>query len=101
MPHKYVDTGVRGDRSNPYLLRAPVSPHIAARREGVVIGLARIVDACNELRSRAERTRKTVPTLTIDTRVRFASADAQHAFATELANAVAGVLTGGNIAIHK
>lgn len=39
---------------NPYLLRAPVSPHIAARREGVVIGLARIVDACNELRSRAD-----------------------------------------------
>jgi DNA-binding transcriptional ArsR family regulator len=50
-----------------------------------------IRDVC-ELRARAERARKTVPTLTLDTRVRIASADAQHAFATELANAVARVV---------
>jgi DNA-binding transcriptional ArsR family regulator len=50
-----------------------------------------IRDVC-ELRARAERARKTVPTLTLDTRVRVASADAQHAFATELANAVARVV---------
>jgi dethiobiotin synthetase len=39
---------------NPYLLRAAVSPHIAARREGVVIELARIVDACRALRTQAD-----------------------------------------------
>jgi len=50
-----------------------------------------IRDVC-ELRARAERARKTVPTLTLDTRVRVASAEAQHAFATELANAVARVV---------
>jgi DNA-binding transcriptional ArsR family regulator len=50
-----------------------------------------IRDVC-ELRARADRTRKTVPTLTLDTRVRVASADAQQAFATELANAVARVV---------
>jgi dethiobiotin synthetase len=39
---------------NPYLLRAAVSPHIAARREGVVIELAPIVDACCALREQAD-----------------------------------------------
>jgi len=53
---------------------------------------SRIIRDLSELRSRAERARKTVPTLTIDTRVRLASADAQHAFATDLANAVASVV---------
>jgi dethiobiotin synthetase len=42
------------ERVNPYLLRAPVSPHIAARREGVVIEPSRIVDACNGLRASAD-----------------------------------------------
>lgn len=53
---------------------------------------SRIVHDLAELRIRAERTRKSVPTLTIDTRVRLPSADAQHAFATDLANAVAQVV---------
>ena len=53
---------------------------------------SRIVRDLSELRARADRTKKTVPTLTLDTRVRVASADAQHAFATELANAVARVV---------
>ena len=53
---------------------------------------SRIIRDLSELRSRAERARKIVPTLTVDTRVRLASADAQHAFATDLANAVASVI---------
>ena len=53
---------------------------------------ARIIRDLAELRARADRTKKAVPTLTLDTRVRVASADAQHAFATELANAVASVV---------
>jgi DNA-binding transcriptional ArsR family regulator len=53
---------------------------------------SRIIRDLSELRARAERTRKTVPTLTIDTRVRLASPDAQHAFANDLANAVASVV---------
>ena len=36
---------------NPYLLHAPVSPHIAAQRDGVTLELPRIVDACNSLRA--------------------------------------------------
>jgi dethiobiotin synthetase len=39
---------------NPYLLRSPVSPHIAARLDGVVIELDRIVAACAALRSQAD-----------------------------------------------
>ena len=53
---------------------------------------SRIIRDLSELRTRAERARKTVPTLTVDTRVRLSSADAQHAFATDLANAVARVV---------
>lgn len=53
---------------------------------------SRIIRDLADLRDRAERTNKTVPTLTLDTRVRVANAEAQHAFATELANAVARVV---------
>ena len=53
---------------------------------------SRIIRDLCELRARAERARKTVPTLTLDTHVRVASAEAQHAFATDLANAVARVV---------
>ena len=53
---------------------------------------ARIIRDLAELRARADRTKKAVPTLTLDTCVRVASAEAQHAFATELANAVARVV---------
>ena len=52
----------------------------------------RIIRDLAELRARTDRTKKAVPTLTLDTRVRVASAEAQHAFATELANAVARVV---------
>jgi DNA-binding transcriptional ArsR family regulator len=53
---------------------------------------SRIIRDLTELRARAERARKTVPTLTLDARVRVASAEAQQAFATDLANAVARVI---------
>ena len=53
---------------------------------------ARIIRDLAELRARADRTKKAVPTLTLDTRVRVASPEAQHAFATELANVVARVV---------
>lgn len=36
---------------NPYLLHAPVSPHIAALRDGVQLELGKIVNACNSLRA--------------------------------------------------
>ncbi len=39
---------------NPYLLRTPVSPHIAARHEGVTIELAPIVEACRSLRQQVD-----------------------------------------------
>lgn len=39
---------------NPYLLQAPVSPHIAAQRDGVRIELNTIVDACTSLRAQTD-----------------------------------------------
>jgi dethiobiotin synthetase len=39
---------------NPYLLHAPVSPHIAARRDGVHLELDKIVDACASLRAQTD-----------------------------------------------
>lgn len=39
---------------NPYLLQAPVSPHIAAQREGVTLSLAPIQNACAALRTRCD-----------------------------------------------
>nr|WP_315489291.1 dethiobiotin synthase [uncultured Rhodoferax sp.] len=39
---------------NPYLLHAPVSPHIAAQRDGVRIELGRIVDACTNQRAQTD-----------------------------------------------
>jgi hypothetical protein len=53
---------------------------------------SRIIRDLAELRARADRSRKTVPTMTVDTHVRVGSAEAQHAFATDLANAVARVI---------
>ena len=79
----------------------PVAPNVdaIADRFSAAYQLAvasRIIRDLSELRTRAERARKTVPTLTIDSRVRVASADAQHAFATDLANAVAAVIEKHN-----
>lgn len=39
---------------NPCLLHAPVSPHIAAQRDGVSIEIERIVDACISLRAQTD-----------------------------------------------
>lgn len=39
---------------NPYLLHAPVSPHIAALRDGVGIQLDTIADACAKLRAETD-----------------------------------------------
>lgn len=53
---------------------------------------ARAIQELADLRQRAEHTGKKVPTLTIETDVRFANAAAQHAFAEELARDVARVV---------
>jgi hypothetical protein len=37
IPHKYVDTGVRGDRSNPYVLRAAANVKLAAGRHRILL----------------------------------------------------------------
>lgn len=42
------------DWVNPYLLHAPVSPHIAALRDGASIELDTIVDACAQLRAQSD-----------------------------------------------
>ncbi|MBE0612123.1 MAG: dethiobiotin synthase [Burkholderiales bacterium] len=39
---------------NPYLLREPLAPHIAARRDGVAIDIARIARCFGELRGLAD-----------------------------------------------
>lgn len=39
---------------NPYLLDAPVSPHIAAKKEGVRIDIGQIVASCRALQQRAD-----------------------------------------------
>ena len=73
---------------------APDATTIADRfSTGYQLAVAsRIIHDLTDLRARAERARKTVPTLTLDTRVRVASAEAQQAFATDLATAVARVI---------
>lgn len=40
---------------NPYCLRSPIAPHIAAREEGVAMSPAPIVDACTALRTQCDR----------------------------------------------
>ncbi len=42
------------DIVNPYLLREPLSPHLAARHDGVAVDLERIARCFNELRGRAD-----------------------------------------------
>ena len=42
------------DCVNPYLLREPLAPHIAARRDGVAIDIAHIVQCFGELRGLAD-----------------------------------------------
>jgi dethiobiotin synthetase len=42
------------DCVNPYLLREPLAPHIAARRDGVVIDIAHIARCFGELRGLAD-----------------------------------------------
>lgn len=39
---------------NPYLLREPLSPHLAAKRDGVAIDLEIIARRCNALRGQAD-----------------------------------------------
>lgn len=52
---------------------------------------ARIIDDLGELRRRADRQGKRVPSLALETEVRFASAEQQASFARELAAALAGL----------
>jgi dethiobiotin synthetase len=49
-------SSVRADRAlvNPYALREPIAPHIAAARESVRIDLERVVDCFTELRGIAD-----------------------------------------------
>jgi dethiobiotin synthetase len=42
------------DSINPYLLREPLSPHIAAQRDGVIIDLDHIARCFEDLRGRAD-----------------------------------------------
>lgn len=42
------------DSINPYLLREPLSPHIAAQRDGIIIDLDRIARCFGELQERAD-----------------------------------------------
>ena len=42
------------DSINPYLLREPLSPHIAAQRDGVVIDIEHIARCFEDLRGRAD-----------------------------------------------
>jgi len=53
---------------------------------------SRAVQDVGELTAAGERTGKKVPTLTIETEVRFASSERQHAFARALASAVADLV---------
>jgi DNA-binding transcriptional ArsR family regulator len=57
--------------------------------EHLVAAAARTVQHVGTLQRVARQANKPLPTLTIETEVRFASPDASHAFATELARAVA------------
>src|SRR5207244_5701200 len=52
----YVDSAIPSPLSltRRYLLRAAVSPHIAARRYGLLIDIDRIVEACGALRAQAD-----------------------------------------------
>lgn len=43
------------DDVNPYVLEPPIAPHIAARRAGLTISLARLVQAYEDLAARYER----------------------------------------------
>jgi len=54
---------------------------------------ARLVREMSELMRRSDRAGKKLSTLTIDSEVRFASAEAQVAFGEELANAIAGLIS--------
>jgi DNA-binding transcriptional ArsR family regulator len=53
---------------------------------------SRTIGDVAELQGRAEAAGKALPTLTLETDVRFASAATQHAFATELANCLAALV---------
>ncbi len=66
---------------------AQVSDHASSAY--LVAVAAQVIREVAELRERAERANKHLPTLTLQTDVRFASADKQHAFAHELSEEVA------------
>jgi len=57
--------------------------------EYLVVTAARIVEDVAVLQRLATEANKTLPTLTIEAEVRFSSAEAQHAFATDLAQTIA------------
>lgn len=58
----------------------------------LIVAAARIVEDVAVLQRLAAEAHKALPTLIIETEVRFASAEAQHAFATELAQSVARLI---------
>ncbi|HEY0665797.1 MAG TPA: dethiobiotin synthase [Gallionella sp.] len=45
---------LRYEQVNPYCLREPIAPHLAAARENVRIELSRLVTACRELAAQAD-----------------------------------------------
>lgn len=66
---------------------AQVSDHASSAY--LVAVAAQVIREVAELRERAERSNKHLPTLTLQTEVRFASAEKQHGFAQELSQEVA------------
>lgn len=64
--------------------------------EYLVASAARTIEQVGTLQRVARAAGNKLPTLTIETEVRFASPDASHAFATALARAVAGLVAEFN-----
>ncbi len=53
---------------------------------------ARVINEVAELRERARKSRKKLPTLTLQAEIRFASPESQHAFAAELSREVSRIV---------
>ncbi len=70
VPHKYVDTGVRGDRPNPFMLRAAAVVTLPAGKHRVLLrGAARractsTTSSCSRRRSRRRTAAATAPSRT-------------------------------------
>lgn len=86
--HYLIDPSVLGDLGGHTEDAADrySSEHLAAAS-------ARTVSEISELRTRAAKARKRLPTFSLETAVRFGSAEEQAAFLERLSNAVAGLVS--------